>query len=130
MENYHILKMVWGHMKHISNNSNFKLSRLICHRIPERSFKIKGKYFPVCARCTGFYLAAFSYFIYVYFVYIEYTFHLIFMAFLMIIPSFLDGFTQFIGTRESKNTLRLITGLSGGLGLAIILKAFKFILIS
>lgn len=30
----------------------------ICHQIPERSFHAAGVAFPVCARCTGLYLAA------------------------------------------------------------------------
>ncbi|MBQ3473297.1 MAG: DUF2085 domain-containing protein, partial [Methanobrevibacter sp.] len=30
-------------------------TKLICHRMHERSFFIKGHQFPVCARCTGFY---------------------------------------------------------------------------
>lgn len=27
-----------------------------CHQMPERSFFIRGKQFPVCARCTGVFL--------------------------------------------------------------------------
>ncbi len=47
----------------------------------------------------------------------------------MIIPLFLDGFTQLVGTRESNNKLRLLTGLMGGLGLAILVKTLKSMLI-
>ena len=97
----------------------------ICHRIPERTFNIKGYYFPVCSRCTGFYIGALSYFIYVYFFYVQYTTSLIILAILMIIPSLLDGFTQLISFRESNNLLRLLTGLIGGVGLAILFKAIK-----
>lgn len=117
-------------IKHRSITGDFKASNLICHRIPERTFKIRGHYFPFCSRCTGFYIGAFSYFIYAYFVYVEYTFSLILLAFLMIIPAFLDGFTQLIETRESNNTLRLLTGLVGGVGLAILVKALKWIIIT
>lgn len=101
----------------------------ICHRIPERSFKIGNTYFPVCARCTGFYIATFSYFVYAYLFYVEYTVELILFGFLLLIPSFIDGGTQFIGLRESNNTLRLITGLMGGLGLGILIKSFKIFLL-
>jgi uncharacterized membrane protein len=100
--------------------------RFICHRIPERTFNIRGQYFPVCSRCTGFYIAAFSYFIFVYFIYGQYTAILIIIAIMMIIPTFLDGFTQFLGTRESSNMLRFLTGLIGGVGLAILIKAIKW----
>jgi len=30
----------------------------ICHRIPERSFTVAGRQFPLCARCTGTFLGA------------------------------------------------------------------------
>ena len=102
------------------------LTRFICHRIPERTFNIRGHYFPVCSRCTGFYIAAFSYFIFVYFFYVQYTAIMIIIAIIMIIPTFLDGFTQLLGSRESNNMLRILTGLIGGVGLAILIKAIKW----
>jgi|SRR5687768_2914653 len=30
---------------------------VICHQLPERSFFLDGRQLPVCARCTGLYLA-------------------------------------------------------------------------
>jgi len=105
-------------------------TQFICHRIPERTFKIRGHYFPVCSRCTGFYISAFSYFIFVYFFYVHYTVMLIIFAIIMIIPTFLDGFTQLIGSRESNNILRLCTGLIGGIGLGILIKAIKWIILT
>lgn len=30
----------------------------VCHRIPERSFELGDRYFPLCARCTGTFLGA------------------------------------------------------------------------
>ncbi len=101
----------------------------ICHRIPERSFKIGNTYFPVCARCTGFYISAFSYFLYTYLFYVEYDLKLILLGFLLLIPAIMDGGSQFIGFRESNNVLRLITGIFGGLGLGILIKSLKFYLI-
>jgi uncharacterized membrane protein len=111
-------------------SDDFSVSNLICHRIPERTFNIHGIYFPVCARCTGFYLGAFSYFIYAYFFYIDYTIYLVSLGILMMIPTFLDGFTQLGGSRMSNNTLRLLTGLLGGVGLAIVVKAIKWVVIT
>jgi uncharacterized membrane protein len=105
-------------------------TQYICHQKPERTFKIRNHYFPVCSRCTGFYIGAFSYFIYVYFYFVEYTIPLIFIAFLMIIPSFIDGSTQLFRLRESNNLLRFCTGLIGGIGLAIFIKALKYVIIS
>ncbi len=106
------------------------LSRCICHRIPERTFKIRNHYFPVCARCTGAYIGMFSYFTSVYFVFIQYTLPLILLGILMIVPMALDGLTQFMELRESNNGLRFLSGLLGGIGLGIIFKALKMVLLS
>ncbi|MBZ2166642.1 DUF2085 domain-containing protein [Methanobacterium sp. VT] len=105
-------------------------TQFICHRIPERSFNIQGYYFPVCSRCTGLYLGAFSYFTYVYFNFVEYTSLLIILGFLMIIPTFIDGTTQLSGFRESNNKVRFISGLIGGIGFAILIKAIKYFILS
>jgi uncharacterized membrane protein len=118
-------------------NKNLQLSKLnhlfyrlpICHRLPNRTFKFRNHYFPVCARCTGFYIGTFSYFLAVYFLYIPYTINFIICAVLMLVPTFIDGTTQLKGTRESNNTLRFVTGLIGGIGLAIILKAIKWLIL-
>ena len=99
---------------------------LICHRKPERSFHIKGYQFPVCARCTGFYLALIIYFIYAYFFFIDYNRVLLIIACLCLLPAFIDGFTQLIFDRESNNNLRFCTGIIGGLGLGILVKAIKY----
>ena len=42
------------------------------------------------------------------------------------IPAGIDGLTQYIRQRESNNTLRFTTGLLGGLGLGILIKALKY----
>lgn len=102
------------------------ITSLICHRKPERSFHIKGHQFPVCARCTGFYISIIVYCIYAFFNYVDYSVQLLVIAVLLLIPAGIDGFTQFLDFRESNNALRLLTGLCGGLGLIILVKAFKF----
>ena len=99
---------------------------LICHRKPERSFFIRGHQFPVCARCTGFYISLFLYFTYTHFYYVDYNPLLLSIAILFLVPAGIDGTTQLFELRESNNVLRLITGLMGGLGLGIIVKAIKF----
>ena len=99
---------------------------LICHRKPERSFFISGYQFPVCSRCTGFYLSMILYFIYAYYFFVDYTPFLLVCAVILLGPAGYDGITQFFGLRESNNILRFITGLIGGIGLAIILKAIKW----
>ena len=99
-----------------------------CHRIPERTFKIGKYYFPVCSRCTGIYLGAICYSIYTYLFYVNYSWVLVLTAILMIIPTFIDGFTQFLEIRESNNTLRFTTGLISGIGLMVIVKYLKYLM--
>jgi len=110
----------------MDGNMKFK----ICHRIPDRTFSIKGHYFPVCSRCTGIYIGAFSYFIIAYLTPIKYTATLIITATLITIPTILDGFTQLLGLRESNNLIRFLTGLPAGIGLGIMTKALKFLILT
>ena len=99
---------------------NYK--NLICHRKPERRFFIKGHQFPVCARCTGFYTGLVVFLIYNFFYKTGYSLNLLIISIILLIPAAIDGFTQFLGLRESNNTLRFITGFIGGIGLIIFLK--------
>ena len=99
---------------------------LICHRKPERCFFIKGHQFPVCARCTGFYISLILYFTYTYYFFVDYNPFLLVFAILLLIPSAIDGLTQLLEYRESNNVLRFITGFFGGLGLGILVKALKY----
>ena len=94
--------------------------------MPERSFFIKGHQFPVCARCTGFYISLILYFIYTYYFYVYYNPALLIFAILLLMPAIIDGLTQLFKYRESNNVLRLITGLMGGIGLGIIVKTIKW----
>lgn len=103
--------------------------KFICHRLPNRSFQYKNYYFPVCARCTGFYISMVTYTIIAMFVSIEYDINEIILAIILLIPSGLDGTSQLLEFRESNNILRLLTGFFGGIGLMIILKTIKLMFI-
>lgn len=105
-----------------------QLFKYICHRKPERSFFIRGHQFPVCARCTGLYTSMFLYIIYAYLVPIHYTITHVIVAVILIIPCFIDGTTQLFEFRESNNTLRFVTGLLAGIGMMIILKIIKLLI--
>ena len=98
------------------------ITKYICHRMPERSFFIKGHQFPVCARCTGFYTGLALFLVYNCFYPIDYSLNLFILSIVLMIPSAIDGFTQLFKLRESNNTLRFLTGLAGGIGLIIFLK--------
>ena len=122
-------------LKRMRNHKNFKnqtsnlYTQFICHRIPERTFNIRGNYFPLCSRCTGLYIGAFFCFIFINLFYINYSLNFISVSVLLIIPTFIDGITQFFGFRNSNNILRFFTGLIGGLGLVILINTIKWIII-
>ncbi|MCL2687906.1 MAG: DUF2085 domain-containing protein [Methanobrevibacter sp.] len=101
---------------------------LICHRIPERTFKIKEWYFPVCARCTGIYISGISFIIYAFFSTINLNIITILLAIALLIPMLLDGTSQLLGMRKSNNKIRFITGFLAGFGLIILAKTIRFIL--
>ncbi len=99
-----------------------ELIKYICHRKPERSFFFKGRQFPVCARCTGFYTGLIVYLIWNLFYKHNYDLNMLIISAIIMIPVAIDGFTQYFGLRESTNTLRFITGFVGGIGLIIFFK--------
>ncbi|SEK20702.1 Uncharacterized membrane protein [Methanobrevibacter gottschalkii] len=99
-----------------------ELTKYICHRKPERSFHIKNHQFPICARCCGFYTGLIVYLICYQFYNHNYDLNMLLISMILMIPVAIDGFTQYFSLRESKNNLRFITGLIGGIGLIIFLK--------
>jgi len=87
-----------------------KLEFVFCHRKPERSFFYKGKQFPVCARCTGFYAGYFALPIFTFSIWDPSWLWII----LLMVPALIDGLTQAFMHRESNNWLRLFTGVLAG----------------
>jgi uncharacterized membrane protein len=103
----------------------------VCHQIPERSFQMGERSFPLCARCSGMYLGAFVTFLYqlkrkragelppkkILFI----------LGFLLLLfaidggNSYLHFFKNAPTLYEPNNTFRLITGLGLGIGMAAIL---------
>ena len=95
-----------------------------CHQMPERSFIIKNKQFPVCARCTGVLIGNIT-------AYIMFFIYVIPMRFCIIgcLVTLVDWLIQKFGIRESTNKRRLITGVIGGYALATIYcTAIKYII--
>jgi len=95
--------------------------RMICHRMPERSFKINGTPLIVCARCAGVYLGFFVTAAFLFLVYglFNATLHLL-LALLFFVPEAIDGGTQLLGWRKSNNPLRLTSGFFAGMGIAFL----------
>ena len=84
----------------------------LCHRREDRSFKIHGHFFPVCARCTGIFVGFALALLLISRGYIVSTYY----AIAFIVPLLIDGLSQNFGQRESTNLIRLITGISFGIG--------------
>ncbi|MEO8665697.1 MAG: DUF2085 domain-containing protein [Ignavibacteria bacterium] len=101
-----------------------------CHKLPHRSFFFRGRQFPVCARCTGMYL---GYITFPFFMFDIIHLSLV-ITLILLVPTFIDGLTQAYCSRESNNTLRLITGIMSGVGqmslVAIIGKSMGFFIIN
>ncbi len=92
-------------------------STLVCHQRPDRSFHWRGRPLPLCARCTGFYLAlpiglAAALLLQVY-AGASYLAWLV-VTLVAVAPMALDGLTQLLGFRTSTNLLRLATGVLAG----------------
>jgi len=85
----------------------------LCHRREDRSLKIHNYTIPLCSRCTGQIIGIILAIILFIF---DFKLSLI-ISFLLMIPMVLDGFTQTFLRRESKNVIRLTTGLLFSFGL-------------
>ncbi len=84
-----------------------------CHCKDHRSFIIKNRKFPICARCTGELVGIILALV----LYIFLDMPNIITCFLMMIPLIVDGFLQQLSAYESTNTKRLITGFLFGVAL-------------
>jgi uncharacterized membrane protein len=89
----------------------------LCHRLPERSFSCCGKPFPICARCTGIFAGYFIGIIYA----ILFSVPPLWLAFVFILPTAIDGGGQFMGYWISNNIRRFWTGILAGMSVDYIL---------
>ena len=108
----------------MNKNKNLKIPLLnfvICHRRPDRTLKFKGRYFPVCARCTGIYAGVLFIFLLHYFIKLDYNLNLFIISLILMLPTAIDGITQLYKWRESRNSIRLVTGLLCGVGYGLLL---------
>ncbi|MDO4487809.1 MAG: DUF2085 domain-containing protein [Eubacteriales bacterium] len=80
-----------------------------CHCRPDRSFFIKGRQLPVCARCTGILIGFLIAVITLFFFRADIT-----VLLLMLLPLIIDGAVQRLTHYESNNILRLATGILFG----------------
>jgi len=90
---------------------------MTCHRLPHRSFDWAPG---LCARCTFFWIGILVSSVFMFFKRIPGT---IYLGLLLIAPMVIDGSLQLIGLYESTNIIRLISGLSAGIGLCMFLES-------
>ena len=95
--------------------------KFVCHRRPDRTLSYKNHYFPLCARCTGFYISGFIFLIIFLIINIHYPKYLLVIYVLSLIPLAIDGITQYFGFRESTNLIRVVTGVIAGFGVGLLL---------
>lgn len=84
----------------------------LCHRLPSRSFFLKGVQFPICARCTGICIGYVIGIILAFFNVLPF-----FYALILTIPMVVDGTGQLFNRWISNNNRRLVTGILGGVGI-------------
>lgn len=83
-----------------------------CHQRADRSLYFHGFQFPICARCTGILIGYISALLFMQLLHPSYG-----MCVLLNVPMFIDGMTQYKKYRESKQIIRVITGILGGYGI-------------
>ena len=86
-----------------------------CHQMPERSFTVKGYQFPLCARCTGVLIGHAGGLLACTKLKVP-----VIAAFTDCFVMFADWLVQALGIKESTNNRRLVTGIIGGFGAAVI----------
>jgi uncharacterized membrane protein len=97
----------------------FLLEFMPCHRQRERSLVIKGHQFPLCYRCMAILLGIIVTSPIMWFLSLPSSLLVFPISILLNIPLILDGVTQAAKQRQSNNSLRFVTGIMSGGGLAL-----------
>lgn len=102
-----------------------------CHSRPDRSLSYHGRYFGLCARCTGMYTSGILTVLVVFVGSITIApITSMMVGILLLAPGGIDGTTQLIGDRESTNSLRILTGLLLGVGVVLFMDGLVRLLFS
>lgn len=106
--------------------SIFSFSSGLCHQLPERSYFFQGVQLPLCARCSGIYLGFFLAIILLFILYRKrprrggFPLGVFIVGSLFAAAMVFDGFSSYLGFRETTNLIRLLTGSAFGVTLAVI----------
>ena len=104
--------ILWMHLMDIG-------AKFGCHQMPERSFTVFGYQFPLCSRCTGLLLGESVAILTPLVRRLPKSFT---KSSIMILPTAIDGITQYVGLQESNNKRRFFTGFLAGIGLISLYK--------
>lgn len=85
----------------------------MCHQRPDRSFFIKGKQLPLCARCMGILIGYILGIVIAVITGCKHHFYFL----LCLLPMIIDGGIQHLFGIISNNLRRLFTGILGGIGI-------------
>jgi uncharacterized membrane protein len=92
-----------------------------CHQLVERSFFINGNQMPFCTRDLGIFIGLVAGMALAFSGKLRIGWKL---SCLLLVPMGLDGGAQLIGSYESSNIIRIVTGTLAGIGLAYLLDWF------
>lgn len=95
------------------------LFRLFCHGIPSRCLTLWNVPMPICARCTAIYGGALAGIVLLRILPAMSERAARFVMYAAATPLGIDGLTQLTSLRESTNTLRIVTGVIGGIGFTL-----------
>jgi len=109
----------------------YKVGDILCHQKVERSYFINGNQMPFCSRCTGIFLGlALGMLISIIFYNkIVFSDKIVIFILLLILPLVIDGTMQLFGVWESKNIIRIVTGIltgiAGSIAISLIIDELK-----
>jgi len=86
-----------------------------CHQKPERSFFIRNRQLPLCARCCGILLGIVLSPIALLFTVNGY------FATMLLMPCIVDGGTQAVNLRQSNHCLRFVSGILFGIAFPVVI---------
>ena len=97
-------------------NKQMPIRLVVCHGIPERCFKFRGKPMRLCARCLGVLIGQTTAFMTLLFLgSLSY-----FFALALTVPMAIDWSVQRFTSLRSTNHRRFVTGLLGGVGVGMV----------
>ncbi|RME32601.1 MAG: DUF2085 domain-containing protein [Deltaproteobacteria bacterium] len=101
----------------------YQLLNPFCHQYPTRSLWVWDRPFALCSRCFAGYLGVFFACLFLWRDW-SYTKRLLWGV-LLLAPGVIDPIVQFLTPYESTNTLRVLTGLAGGVGVFLLLYPYS-----